>query len=219
MKLLRELTQDIEILHEAKEGEPKNLFIAGTFMQYNMTNKNGRIYPKAIMEKEVKRYNEECIALKRGFGELTHPNTASINLERVSHLIESLKMEQNGTVYGKARVLNTPMGNIVRGLIEGGASIGVSSRGLGSLKAGKNGENEVQEDFRLVTPADCVADPSAPSAFVQGIMEDCEWLYDEKFGSYLPQKSADMKKELRKYSVEQIQEAKLKLLEQFIRSL
>lgn len=218
MKLLRELTEEIEIIKEGKEGEPKKLYISGTFMQFGIKNHNGRVYPREIMEKEVNRYINECIKPKRGFGELTHPNSPQINLERVSHLVESLKLQSDGRVVGKALVVETPCGNIVRGLIEGGASLGVSSRGLGSLKEGKDGM-EVQEDFHLVTPADVVSSPSAPDAFVQGIMEDCEWFYDESKGTYLPEAACSMKKKLKKYSTKQIEEAKLSLFEDFIRKL
>lgn len=218
MKLLRELTEEIEIIKEGKEGEPKKLYITGTFMQFGLKNHNGRIYPRSIMEKEVNRYIKECITPRRAFGELTHPNSPQINLERVSHLVESLKLENDGRVVGKALVVETPCGNIVRGLIEGGASLGVSSRGLGSLKEGKDGM-EVQEDFHLVTPADVVSSPSAPDAFVQGIMEDCEWFYDETKGTYLPEAAYQTKQTLKKYSKAQIDEAKLYLFEDFLKKL
>jgi len=217
MKLLVEKIEDVAVLNEEKDGK-KNLFIEGIFMQYDFKNQNGRIYPKAIMEKEVNRYVTEKVATKRAFGELQHPQTPTINLERVSHIIESLKMESNGKVIGKARILDTPCGNIARGLIDGGACLGVSSRGLGSLKQTANGM-EVQEDFRISTPADIVADPSAPEAFVQGIMENVDWLYDESRGFYLAEKATEVKKEIKQLSAKQLEEQKLKLFEQFIKSL
>lgn len=218
MKLLREMVEDIEIIQESTEDGKKNLYISGVFMQYDMKNHNGRTYPRNIMEKEVDRYVNECIKQKRAFGELTHPDSPQINLERVSHLVESLKVESNGRVMGKARVVDTPCGNIVRGLIEGGASLGVSSRGLGSLKEGKDGM-EVQEDFHLVTPADVVSSPSAPDAFVQGIMEDCEWFYCGRSGTFLPESAYQMKETLKKKSMKQIEEAKLFLFEQFLNKI
>lgn len=217
MKLLCELAEDIQTLSE-EVGDKKNLYITGTFMQYNLKNHNGRIYPKEIMEREVNRYVNETIKAKRGYGELCHPDNPQINLDRVSHLIESLTLENDGRVVGKAKILNTPCGNIVRGIIEGGASLGVSSRGLGSLKEGKQG-SEVQEDFRLVTPADVVSSPSAPDAFVQGIMEESEWFYCEGSGSYLPESSYVMKSKMKKMSTNQIQEAKLYLFEEFLKNL
>lgn len=218
MKLLREMVEDVEIIQEATEEGKKNLYISGVFMQYDIKNQNGRTYPKEIMEKEVNRYINESIKTKRAFGELTHPDSPQINLDRVSHLIESLKIEGNGRVMGKAKVLDTPCGNIVRGLIEGGACLGVSSRGLGSLKEGRNGM-EVQEDFHLVTPADVVSSPSAPDAFVQGIMEDCEWFYCGRSGTYLPESAYEMKQTMKKFSKKQLDEAKLFLFQDFINKL
>lgn len=218
MKLLIENTEEIEILKEETSDGKKNLYISGVFMEYDIKNHNGRIYPKSIMEKEVNRYINENIKKGMGYGELQHPSNPQINLDRVSHLIQSLHMENNGKVMGKALVLDTPCGNIVRGLIEGGAQLGVSSRGVGSLKEGKDG-SEVQEDFRLVTPADCVSSPSAPSAFVQGIMEDCEWFYCERSGSFLPESAYQMKEVLKKKSTKQIEEAKLFLFEQFLQKI
>lgn len=218
MKLLREINEDIAVISEAGPEGKKNLFIEGVFMQYDMKNKNGRIYPKAIMEKEVSRYVKEKVETKRATGELQHPLNPSINLERVSHLIEKLKFESNGTVYGKAKILDTAMGNIARGLIDGGVNIGVSSRGLGTLKQSAGGM-EVQEDFHIVTPADLVSDPSAPDAFVQGIMEDSEWFYNEKNGTYMLEKNHEIKKEISRMSMIHIEAHKMKLFENWIKSL
>lgn len=217
MKLLREMAEDVSVITETKD-DKKHLYITGVFMQYDTKNHNGRTYPKHIMEREVNRYVGETIKGGQGFGELCHPDNPQINLDRVSHLIESLKIEGSGRVIGKAKILDTPCGNIVRGIIEGGATLGVSSRGLGTLREGKDGM-EVQEDFRLVTPADVVSSPSAPDAFVQGIMESSEWFYCERTGTYLPESAYEMKKTMQKMSVEQIQEAKLILFEQFLNKL
>jgi len=173
MRFITEVAQDIKFLVEKKEGGGKNVFIEGIFAQYDKQNKNGRIYPIHIMEKEVGRY-QEIIDAKRALGELGHPASPSINLDKVSHLITSLKMEGNNNVVGRAKILETPMGIIARNLIENGVQLGVSTRGLGSLKE-KNGVNEVQDDFHLAT-VDIVADPSAPDAFVQGIYESAEWV-------------------------------------------
>lgn len=181
MKLITEITEDIEYITEAKEDGKKNLYIEGIFLQSAIKNRNGRIYPEGVMDKEVARYMKESVDRKTAVGELNHPPSPSINLDRVSHRIVSLKKE--GTNYiGKALITSTPMGNIVKGLMESGVQLGVSSRGMGTLKPNKQGINEVQEDFRLVTAADVVSDPSAPSAWVNGIMENVDWIYDDKMG-------------------------------------
>ena len=173
MKLITEVTESLQYLAEEKDGK-KSLYIEGPFLQAEVVNRNGRKYLKETMAKEVQRYTEQYINKNRAFGELGHPDTPSINLDRVSHLVVGLRQEGNDWI-GKAKILDTPMGNIVKSLIEGGAQIGVSSRGMGSLKA-VNGVNIVQDDFHLATAADIVADPSAPNAFVQGIMEGKEWM-------------------------------------------
>ena len=178
MKLLREEIRDAKYIVEAtgKNKEP-NVFIEGTFLQADIQNRNGRMYPMEILQHEVQRYVKEFVSKKRAFGELGHPEGPIINLERVSHLIESLKRE--GTNYiGRAKVLDTPFGNIVKSFIKEGAQLGVSSRGMGSLQAGRGGVNVVRDDFHLATAADIVADPSAPEAFVQGIMENKDWVYE-----------------------------------------
>jgi hypothetical protein len=218
MKLLSEMCENIEVLEEGSGGT-KSLYITGPFMMYDEANKNRRIYPKAVMEKEVTRYINEKVNTKQALGELQHPQTPSINLDRVSHLIESLEIQNNGTVFGKAKILNTPMGNIVRGLLEGGASIGVSTRGLGSLKEGRDGISEVQDDFKLVTAADIVADPSAHKAYVNGIMENVEYFYDSATGEYSKQILEYQKKEIHKLSIKQINEKKALFFEQFLNSL
>lgn len=181
MKLITEITEDIQYITEAKEDGGKNLYIEGVFLQSAIKNRNGRVYPEEVMDREVARYIKESVDQKTAMGELGHPNGPQINLDRVSHRIVSLKKE--GTNYvGRAMITNTPMGNIAKGIIESGARLGVSSRGLGSLKLNKEGINEVQDDFRLATAADIVADPSAPDAWVNGIMESLDWVYDERLG-------------------------------------
>ncbi len=177
MKLISEEAHDIEFLTEATKNGGKNYFIEGVFMQAETKNRNGRIYPKQVLQKEAKRYSEEFINKKRAFGELGHPDGPTVNLERVSHMIEELE-EVDQNFMGRAKILDTPYGKIVKNLIDEGARLGVSSRGMGSLKPGKNGISEVQGDFYLATAADIVADPSAPDAFVAGIMEGKEWIWD-----------------------------------------
>ena len=177
MKLISEEATNVEFLTESKKGGGKNYFIEGVFMQAETKNRNGRVYPKAVLQKEAKRYTENFIQRKRAFGELGHPDGPTVNLERVSHMIEELE-EVDQNFMGRAKILDTPYGKIVKNLIDEGAQLGVSSRGMGSLKAGKNGISEVQGDFYLATAADIVADPSAPDAFVAGIMEGKEWVWD-----------------------------------------
>lgn len=181
MKLITETFEDVNYVTEAKEDGSKNLYIEGVFLQSAIKNRNGRMYPEEIMDREVARYMKESVESNSALGELGHPNGPQINLDRVSHRIVSLRKE--GTDYiGKALITHTPMGAIAKGLIESGARLGVSSRGMGSIKLNSEGVNEVQSDFRLATAADIVADPSAPSAFVKGIMESVDWIYDERMG-------------------------------------
>jgi hypothetical protein len=177
MKLISEEATNVEFLTEAKKDGGKNYFIEGIFMQANKKNRNGRIYPTEILQKEAKRYTTEFIAKKRAFGELGHPDGPTVNLERVSHMITEL-VEVDMNFMGRAKIMDTPYGKIVKNLIDEGAQLGVSSRGMGSLKSGKDGISEVQGDFYLATAADIVADPSAPDAFVAGIMEGKEWIWD-----------------------------------------
>jgi len=177
MKLISEEATNVEFLTETSKSGGKNYFIEGIFMQANKKNRNGRIYPTEVLQKEAKRYTENFIQRKRAFGELGHPDGPTVNLERVSHMIEELE-EVDQNFMGRAKILDTPYGKIVKNLIDEGAQLGVSSRGMGSLKAGRNGISEVQGDFYLATAADIVADPSAPDAFVAGIMEGKEWIWD-----------------------------------------
>lgn len=175
MKLITELTEDIKYIKENVGNGEKNYFIEGIFMQSDTKNRNGRIYPQPTMLKECKRYINEYVNKGRALGELNHPTGPTVNLDRVSHIVKEL-YEDGKNVYGKAKVLDTPMGKIVKNLIDEGAQLGVSTRGMGSLKS-KNGYQEVQEDFMLAA-IDIVADPSAPNAFVNGIMEGREWIYE-----------------------------------------
>jgi hypothetical protein len=190
MRLISEINESVNYI---TEGKGKELHIEGVFLQADLKNRNGRLYPGSIMEKEVKRYTETYINKKRAFGELGHPDGPTINLDRVSHMITSL-IKEGSNYIGKAKVLDTPQGNIVKNLIKEGAQLGVSSRGMGTLKANKKGIQEVQSDFYLATAADIVADPSAPDAFVNGIMEGKEWIWDN--GIIKEQEIADMKKEI-----------------------
>lgn len=181
MKLIAEINESVEYLTEATSDGKKNLYIRGIFLMGEQVNRNGRMYPMSVLVPEVERYIEEQVNTNRAVGEFEHPDGPKINLERISHRIVSLVREGNNYI-GKALITNTPMGNIARGLIESGVRLGSSSRALGSLVETKNGYKEVQKDFRLVTASDIVADPSAPSAWVEGIMESVDWIYDEKMG-------------------------------------
>ena len=177
MKLITEELTDVKLLAEADENGKKSHKIKGIFMQANIKNRNGRVYPQEVLENEVNRYRKEFINKKRAFGELGHPDGPTVNLERVSHIITSLEGDGKGNYVGEAKVTDTPYGKIVKSLIDEGAQLGVSSRGMGSLE-NKGGTNYVKSDFYLATAADIVADPSAPSAFVQGVMEGKEWVWD-----------------------------------------
>ena len=176
MKLIAETTENIEFITEAKEDGGKNYKIRGVFLQADVKNRNGRVYPYPVLQKEVKRYNKEFIQKKRAFGELGHPDGPTVNLERVSHMITDLYADESNFL-GEAKVMDTPYGKIVKNLIDEGAQLGVSSRGMGSLEP-KSGAQYVRDDFYLATAADIVADPSAPNAFVEGIMEGKEWVWD-----------------------------------------
>ena len=177
MKLITEELTDVKLIAEADENGKKSHKIKGIFMQANIKNRNGRVYPMEVLENEVNRYRKEFINKKRAFGELGHPDGPTVNLERVSHIITSLEGDGKGNYVGEAKVTDTPYGKIVKSLIDEGAQLGVSSRGMGSLE-NKGGTNYVKSDFYLATAADIVADPSAPSAFVQGVMEGKEWAWD-----------------------------------------
>ena len=214
MKLIRELTESVSYLTEEKDGK-KTLYIEGPFLVAEAVNKNKRMYKEETMRNEVKRYSEEYITKNRAFGELGHPDTPSINLDRVSHLIVGLRQEGHAWI-GKAKILETPMGNIARSLIEGGAQLGVSSRGMGSLKM-ENGINVVQGDFHLATAADIVADPSAPGAFVQGIMEGKEWMMVN--GVWTEYQYEEAKQEIKQASRKEIEQVSLRIWESFVKKL
>ena len=214
MKLITETTEDIQYIKEDKDGKT-NLFIEGVFLQSDLKNRNGRVYPREIMQREVNRYVKESIDKKRAMGELGHPDGPTINLDRVSHMITSLR-EDGSNYIGKAKILDTPMGNIVKNLIDEGASLGVSSRGLGTLKE-KNGINEVQDDFVLSTAADIVADPSAPDAFVRGIMEHKEWVMVE--GTWMEQEIYAAVSRIKRAGSRELEEEKMAVFSSFMNKL
>ena len=192
MKLISEQLQDVEFIKEEKENGKKDYKIKGIFMQADIKNRNGRVYPMDVLDKEVKRYNEEYVDKKRAFGELGHPEGPTVNLDKVSHMIT--KLEPNGkNIIGEAKIMDTPNGKIVKTLMDEGATLGVSSRGMGSLEP-KNGANYVKKDFYLATAADIVADPSAPNAFVEGIYEGKEWVWDN--GSLIESELQKMKRRI-----------------------
>mgnify|MGYP003656540346 FL=1 len=190
VKLIAEAVEDVEYITEEKEGGGKNYKIRGIFMQADIKNRNGRVYPMEILGEEVKKYNKNFIEQNRAFGELGHPDGPTVNLERVSHMITSLEPDGKNFI-GEAKIMDTPMGKIVKNLMDEGAKLGVSSRGMGSLES-KGGANYVRDDFYLATAADIVADPSAPNAFVEGIMEGKEWVWNN--GSLVEAHVADLKK-------------------------
>ena len=214
MKLISEEISQAEYIVEEANGN-KNYKIRGVFLQSDLRNRNGRVYPKDILEKEVKRYNAEFINKKRAFGELGHPDGPTVNLERVSHMIT--KLYPDGTNFiGEAKIMNTPYGKIVKGLIDEGAQLGVSSRGMGSLEQ-RGGANYVKDDFYLATAADIVADPSAPDAFVEGIMENKEWIWDN---GVLVEKNIDAwKREIESAKRNALAEAKVKIFQNFLKNL
>jgi hypothetical protein len=214
MKLITEMNQDVKFLTEKKEDGTKSVYIEGIFMQAEKPNRNGRIYGRGIMEREVQKY-QELINEKRSLGELGHPPNPSINLNQVSHMITGLKFEGND-IYGKAKILDTPMGKIAKNFIEEGVRLGVSSRGLGSVKLNKEGVNEVQDDFHLAT-VDIVADPSAPDAFVQGIMESADWILEN--GVWKAVQIEQAQNTIRKASKTDLNKVKLQIFEQFLRSI
>ena len=216
MKLIREEIESVEFLVEQKNGK-KSMYIEGVFLQGNIKNRNGRMYPMETLRKEVSRYNENHVAAGRALGELGHPDGPTVNLDRVSHKIVSLR-ESGDNFIGKAKILNTPMGKIASSLIEEGVKLGVSSRGIGSLKMTREGVNVVSDDFMLATAADIVADPSAPDAFVEGIMEGKEWVWD---GGILREKfAAKTYKEITTLVDQKaLDEHKLDLFNQFLSNL
>lgn len=215
MKLIREFTEEIEVgsITEEKDGK-KDYYIQGVFLQTEMKNRNGRYYIKETVDREVKRYDESCIQKNRAYGELGHPDKPTINLDRASHLIKELKEDGNNWI-GKAKIMDTPMGNIVKALMDEGASLGVSSRGIGSLTRKKD-YNVVNDDFMLSTAADIVADPSAPDAFVQGIYEGVEWVWNN--GVLVEQEAEKIKYEIDNSGNSLNEEKKLQLFKRFIDS-
>jgi len=214
MKLISEEISNAEYLIEEKDGK-KEYKIRGIFLQSEIKNRNGRVYSKDVLEKEVRRYNAEFINKNRAFGELGHPDGPTVNLERVSHMIKKLYPDGNNFI-GEAKIMNTPYGKIVKGLIDEGAQLGVSSRGMGSLEQ-KGGVNYVGKDFYLATAADIVADPSAPDAFVEGIMENKEWVWDN--GVLVEKEIEAWKLELIKTKKRSLEEQKLKIFDSFLKKL
>jgi len=214
MKLITELTEDIKYIKENVGNGDKNYFIEGVFMQADQKNKNGRVYPQQILVKECKRYINEYVQKGRALGELNHPSGPTVNLDRVSHIIKELN-EDGKNVWGKAKVLDTPMGKIVKNLIDEGAQLGVSTRGMGSLKA-KNGFQEVQEDFMLAA-VDIVADPSAPNAFVNGIMEGREWMLDN--GMWTVREYENARKMINQSTKRNLNENILKIFKNYFKNI
>jgi len=223
MKLIKDIVEEVQYIEEADEKTgTKNHYIEGIIMQGDIKNRNGRIYPKEVLMREMNRYNENYVAKNRAYGELGHPSGPTINLDRVSHMFTELK-EDGSNVIGRAKIMDTPMGKIVKNLIDEGAQLGISSRGMGSLKKGKNGIMEVQSDFMLATAGDIVADPSAPDAFVNGIMEGVEFYYDIASGTWQSQNTFDQIeeeiKETAKRSSKELEEKAAVLFDKFIKSL
>jgi hypothetical protein len=216
MKLIRETVENVKYISEATENGNKKLYIEGTFLVGDAINKNNRMYEMKTLRNEVRRYNEEFVSQNRALGELGHPDTPTINLERVSHKIVSLA-EDGNTFYGKALILDTPYGQIVKNFIENDVTCGVSSRALGSLVQTKEGYNLVQDDLRLATAADIVADPSAPGAFVNGIMENKDWMFID--GKFMEKQFDEAKKQIKQASRKDIEKVALKLFENYIRKL
>ena len=216
MKLIREEIETVDFIVEERNGR-KNLYIEGVFLQGNIKNRNGRMYPMETLRREVARYNENHVVAGRALGELGHPDGPTVNLDRVSHKIVSLK-ESGSNFIGKAKIMNTPMGNIAKSLIDEGVKLGVSSRGIGSLKMTREGVNIVGDDFMLATAADIVADPSAPDAFVNGIMEGREWVWE---GGILREQLAEQTKKRINTLVHQrqLEEKKLELWSDFLSNL
>ena len=214
MKLISEEIQNAEYLVEDNGGK-KSYKIKGIFLQSDLKNRNGRVYPKEVLENEVARYNREFINKKRAFGELGHPDGPTVNLERVSHMITKLTPDGKNFI-GEAKIMDTPYGKIVKGLIDEGAQLGVSSRGMGSIIQ-RNGANYVKDDFYLATAADIVADPSAPDAFVEGIMESREWVWEN--GRLVERDIEAWKRQIREAKQRKLDEVKLKVFESFLGKL
>ena len=214
MKLISEEVQSAEYLVEETNGK-KEYKIRGIFLQSDVKNRNGRVYPREVLVREVNRYNKDFVERKRAFGELGHPDGPTVNLERVSHMITKLSSSGKDFI-GEAKIMNTPYGKIVKGLIDEGAQLGVSSRGMGSIM-NRNGVNYVKDDFYLATAADIVADPSAPDAFVEGIMEAKEWVWEN--GVLIEKDIEAWKHQIRSAKQRALEEAKLKVIESFLKKL
>jgi hypothetical protein len=214
MKLITEQIEDVKVITEGT-GDDKKLYIEGVFLQSELKNRNGRVYPFKVLEREVNRYNEEYVKTKRALGELGHPDGPTVNLDRVSHRIISLKAEGNNFV-GKAQVLDTPMGRIAKSLLDEGVQLGVSSRGMGSIDK-QEGVSYVRDDFMLATAADIVADPSAPDAFVNGIMEGKEWVWDN--GILKESKVAKYQRYMSESTRHNLEERTLKVFQNFLAGL
>ena len=218
MKLITELNESVNyIFEEDEKSGKKNYFIEGVFMQGDIKNRNGRMYSGQVLAKEANRYNKEYIQKNKAYGELGHPQGPTINLERVSHMIKELKPDGSNFI-GRAKVLDTPYGNIVKNLIDEGAQLGVSSRGMGTLRD-RAGAQEVQSDFMLSTAADIVADPSAPDAFVNGVMEGREWVYDAASRSFRSMQVVDEVKSVGTKSAKKLEEQRFAMFDRFLRSL
>jgi hypothetical protein len=216
MKLITEINEEVKIITEQNESGGKNFYIEGIFMQAELPNRNNRMYSLPILQKETNRYVTEFVNKNRAYGELGHPDGPNINLERVSHLIKSLRQEGNNFI-GKAKIMDTPYGNIVKNLLSEGATIGVSTRGMGSLVEGKNGIKIVKDDFHLATAADIVADPSAPDAYVRGIMEGKEWVWDN--GIIREADVVKQKEVIQGSSKKNLEENMIKVFQDFISKL
>lgn len=212
MKLIREHTDNINVITEEKDGG-KAYFIEGVFMQSDIKNRNGRLYPNGILVKEALRYNKEYVEANRAMGELGHPEGPQLNLDRVSHIIKEMRVDGKN-IWGKAKVMDTPYGKIVKNMIDEGVKFGVSSRGVGSLRTTKDGINEVQDDFNLAA-VDIVADPSAPDAFVEGVMEGKEWIWEN--GNW--RQIEVLKQTIQRASKTELEEAKLQAFNAFLRGL
>jgi Prohead core protein serine protease len=217
MKLIKEYVEEVSLITEGT-GSAKNYFIEGIFLQGGIANRNKRMYAMEVLRPEVTRYVKEYVEPKRAFGELGHPEGPTINLDRVSHMITSLK-EDGKNFIGRAKVMDTPMGKIVKNLLDEGAKMGVSSRGLGTLVVNKEGINEVQSDFYLSTAADIVADPSAPDAFVQGIMENKEFWFDSARGTWVGIEAEKIQETIKKTQAKQLEEVKIRLFEKYLDSM
>ena len=217
MKLITEMVDDdcIDFITEQDANGKKSHYIKGIFMQAEQKNRNGRIYPKNVLDEKVKKYVDNYVDQNRAFGELGHPDGPVVNLERVSHMIKELNQEGNNWI-GKAKIMETPYGKIVKNLIDEGAKLGVSSRGMGSLK-NVRGTNVVQDDFYLATAADIVADPSAPEAFVQGVMESKNWVWDN--GVIKERELEEYKNRINRAKIKELEETKLKVFKSFLSKL